>query len=79
MDKIVQTVSSRKALALALAFVLVLLNRILGWGMETGDILVLIAPLFTWAGIEGIMDWAKIRNGTKPETEPKKDDGENAP
>jgi len=55
-SKWIGTLDSRKAVAMGIAFVLVALNKILAWEMETGDLLLLVSPLFAWAGIEGMLD-----------------------
>jgi len=63
VEKWIKTLDSRKAVAMGLAFVLIVLNKVLDWGMETQDIILLVSPLFAWAGIEGLLDFVKAKNG----------------
>lgn len=70
MTKIKQTLQSRKAWACILALTLVVLNYVLGWGLGMVEMLGVVSPLLAWAGIEGIVDAARVFQEGKPNVQP---------
>ncbi len=67
MNKWLATINSRKAVAVALAVALPVLNKIFDLGFSSETIIAMMTALCAWAGIEYGIDVAKIKNGSGPE------------
>lgn len=65
VEKWIRTLDSRKVVALLLVFILAVLNRILDFGMTTGEVLQMCLPLLAFVGVEGILDYARAKNGSE--------------
>lgn len=66
MNKIKKTLQSRKAWACLFALALIILNHALGWGLGVVEMLGIVSPLLAWAGIEGVIDAARVFQEGKP-------------
>ena len=64
LDKWMSTVGSRKFIALMLAGLLPILNRVLGVNLDYEVMLPIVLALAAWAGIEGALDLTKGRTSS---------------
>jgi hypothetical protein len=69
ITKWLSTPLSRKFIALVLAALIPILNRALGVDLDVEIVIAIMGVVATWAGIEGAIDYARVRSGQGVDSE----------